>query len=130
MASSANFGNIFSMVLAGLILPFLPLLPIQGHCHVWTAPLIKGYFGTAQVVGRVMSSAFCAENRVRRPDLSADPLPQIRPIALTAQDNATGFRINPLSCTSPLGHLDSVAAWASSASATNPHGVRHAGISR
>lgn len=29
MASSANFGNIFSMVLAGLILPFLPLLPIQ-----------------------------------------------------------------------------------------------------
>ena len=29
MASSANFGNICSMVLAGLILPFLPLLPIQ-----------------------------------------------------------------------------------------------------
>jgi P-type Mg2+ transporter len=29
VASSANFGNIFSMVLAGLILPFLPLLPIQ-----------------------------------------------------------------------------------------------------
>jgi Mg2+-importing ATPase len=29
MASSANFGNIFSMVLAGLVLPFLPLLPIQ-----------------------------------------------------------------------------------------------------
>jgi P-type Mg2+ transporter len=29
MASSANFGNIFSMVLAGLILPFLPPLPIQ-----------------------------------------------------------------------------------------------------
>ena len=29
MASSANFGNIISMVLAGLILPFLPLLPIQ-----------------------------------------------------------------------------------------------------
>jgi Mg2+-importing ATPase len=29
MASSANFGNIFSMVLAGAILPFLPLLPIQ-----------------------------------------------------------------------------------------------------
>jgi Mg2+-importing ATPase len=29
MASSANLGNIFSMVLAGLILPFLPLLPIQ-----------------------------------------------------------------------------------------------------
>jgi Mg2+-importing ATPase len=29
MASSANFGNIFSMVLAGVILPFLPLLPIQ-----------------------------------------------------------------------------------------------------
>lgn len=29
MASNANFGNIFSMVLAGLILPFLPLLPIQ-----------------------------------------------------------------------------------------------------
>jgi len=29
MASSANFGNIFSMVLAGLILPFLPLLPVQ-----------------------------------------------------------------------------------------------------
>lgn len=29
MASSANFGNIFSMVIAGLILPFLPLLPIQ-----------------------------------------------------------------------------------------------------
>ena len=29
MASSANFGNIFSMVLGGLILPFLPLLPIQ-----------------------------------------------------------------------------------------------------
>jgi len=29
MASSANFGNILSMVLAGLILPFLPLLPIQ-----------------------------------------------------------------------------------------------------
>jgi len=29
MASSANFGNIVSMVLAGLILPFLPLLPIQ-----------------------------------------------------------------------------------------------------
>jgi Mg2+-importing ATPase len=27
MASSANFGNIVSMVLAGLILPFLPLLP-------------------------------------------------------------------------------------------------------
>jgi len=29
MASSANFGNIISMALAGLILPFLPLLPIQ-----------------------------------------------------------------------------------------------------
>ncbi len=29
MAGSANFGNIFSMVLAGLFLPFLPLLPIQ-----------------------------------------------------------------------------------------------------
>jgi Mg2+-importing ATPase len=29
MASSANFGNIFSMVLAGLILPYLPLLPVQ-----------------------------------------------------------------------------------------------------
>ena len=29
MASSANFGNICSMVLAGLFLPFLPLLPIQ-----------------------------------------------------------------------------------------------------
>ena len=29
MASSANFGNIFSMVLAGLVLPFLPLLPVQ-----------------------------------------------------------------------------------------------------
>lgn len=29
MASSANFGNILSMVLAGLFLPFLPLLPIQ-----------------------------------------------------------------------------------------------------
>jgi Mg2+-importing ATPase len=29
MAGSANLGNIFSMVLAGLILPFLPLLPIQ-----------------------------------------------------------------------------------------------------
>ena len=29
MASGANFGNIFSMVLAGMFLPFLPLLPIQ-----------------------------------------------------------------------------------------------------
>jgi len=29
MAGSANFGNILSMVLAGLFLPFLPLLPIQ-----------------------------------------------------------------------------------------------------
>ncbi len=29
MASSANFGNMLSMVLAGLVLPFLPLLPIQ-----------------------------------------------------------------------------------------------------
>lgn len=29
MASSANFGNIVSMVLVGLVLPFLPLLPIQ-----------------------------------------------------------------------------------------------------
>ena len=29
MASSANLGNIVSMVIAGLILPFLPLLPIQ-----------------------------------------------------------------------------------------------------
>jgi Mg2+-importing ATPase len=29
MAGSANFGNIISMVLAGLIVPFLPLLPIQ-----------------------------------------------------------------------------------------------------
>jgi Mg2+-importing ATPase len=29
MAGSANLGNIFSMVLAGLFLPFLPLLPIQ-----------------------------------------------------------------------------------------------------
>jgi Mg2+-importing ATPase len=29
MASSANLGNIISMVMAGLILPFLPLLPIQ-----------------------------------------------------------------------------------------------------
>jgi P-type Mg2+ transporter len=29
MASSANFGNILSMALAGLFLPFLPLLPIQ-----------------------------------------------------------------------------------------------------
>ena len=30
MASSANLGNIMSMVIAGLFLPFLPLLPIQG----------------------------------------------------------------------------------------------------
>jgi Mg2+-importing ATPase len=29
MASSANFGNIVTMVLAGLVLPYLPLLPIQ-----------------------------------------------------------------------------------------------------
>lgn len=29
MASSANFGNILSMALAGLVLPFVPLLPIQ-----------------------------------------------------------------------------------------------------
>ncbi len=29
MATSANFGNILSMAIAGLILPFLPLLPIQ-----------------------------------------------------------------------------------------------------
>jgi P-type Mg2+ transporter len=29
MASSANFANIMSMVIAGLFLPFLPLLPIQ-----------------------------------------------------------------------------------------------------
>ena len=29
MASSANFGNILSMAIAGLFLPFLPLLPIQ-----------------------------------------------------------------------------------------------------
>jgi Mg2+-importing ATPase len=29
MASSANLGNIMSMVIAGLFLPFLPLLPIQ-----------------------------------------------------------------------------------------------------
>jgi P-type Mg2+ transporter len=29
MASSPNFGNILSMALAGLFLPFLPLLPIQ-----------------------------------------------------------------------------------------------------
>lgn len=29
MASGANFGNIVSMVLAGIFLPFLPLLPIQ-----------------------------------------------------------------------------------------------------
>jgi Mg2+-importing ATPase len=29
MASSANFGNIISMAIAGLFLPFLPLLPIQ-----------------------------------------------------------------------------------------------------
>jgi hypothetical protein len=29
MASSANFGNIMSMALAALLLPFLPLLPIQ-----------------------------------------------------------------------------------------------------
>lgn len=29
MASSANFGNIVTMALAGLFLPFLPLLPIQ-----------------------------------------------------------------------------------------------------
>ena len=29
MASSANFGNMLSMVLAGFVLPFLPLLPIQ-----------------------------------------------------------------------------------------------------
>jgi len=29
MASSANLGNILSMVIAGLFLPFLPLLPIQ-----------------------------------------------------------------------------------------------------
>jgi P-type Mg2+ transporter len=29
MASSANFGNIVTMVIAGLFLPFLPLLPIQ-----------------------------------------------------------------------------------------------------
>ena len=28
MASSANLGNIFSMVIAGLILPFLPFLPL------------------------------------------------------------------------------------------------------
>jgi len=30
-------------------------------------PPIKGIFGVVQIVGAVMSSAFCAENRIRRP---------------------------------------------------------------
>lgn len=29
MATSGNFGNIFSMLLAGIFLPFLPMLPVQ-----------------------------------------------------------------------------------------------------
>jgi hypothetical protein len=36
--------------------------------------------------------------------LSADPLPQSFHRARTGADGFTGFRINPLSCTSPLGH--------------------------
>ena len=39
-----------------------PCHEIGGPCHVWMAPLIKGYFGVALVVGAVMSSAFDAEN--------------------------------------------------------------------
>jgi hypothetical protein len=42
--------------------------------------------------------------------LCAGPLPQSFHRARTGADGFTGFRINPLSCASPLGHLDSRAS--------------------
>jgi Mg2+-importing ATPase len=53
MASSANFGNILSMVLAGLFLPFLPLLPIQ----VLLTNLLYDIAQTALPVDRVDEEA-------------------------------------------------------------------------
>lgn len=53
MASSANFGNIVSMVLVGVILPFLPLLPIQ----VLLTNLIYDFAQTAIPVDHVDAEA-------------------------------------------------------------------------
>jgi hypothetical protein len=51
-----------------------------------------------------MSSAFCPENGVRWPCCCPLILCPHRTGALDCADNATGFRINPLSCTSLVGH--------------------------
>jgi hypothetical protein len=49
----------------------------ERHCHVWTALADQGlFFGTARVVGAVMSSAFLrGEWSPLALMLSADPLP-------------------------------------------------------
>ncbi len=53
MASSANFGNIVTMALAGLFLPFLPLLPIQ----VLLTNLLYDFAQTGLPVDRVDDEA-------------------------------------------------------------------------
>ena len=54
--ASPNFMVSFSDVIA------LASDPSDRHCHIWTRPLIKGYFGVALVASAVMSSAFfCGE---------------------------------------------------------------------
>jgi len=102
------------------------------RCHVWMAPADQGlFFGVALVVGAVMSSAFlCGELSPLALMLSADPLPRSRQRARCA-DNAAGFRINPLSCASPLGHprfLCCQGSW--SAWVAKSVGAPYAGISR
>jgi hypothetical protein len=94
-------------------------------------PADQGLFsGGALIVGAVMSSAFLrGELGPLALMLSADPLPQSFHRARTGAGGFTGFRINPLSCASPLGHprfLCRLGFWR----AANPTGACYAGISR
>jgi len=46
----------------------LVVLVYEGDCHVWMSPADQGLcFGVALIVGAVMSSALCAESRIRWP---------------------------------------------------------------
>src|SRR5450631_3822540 len=58
----------------------------------------------ALVAGAVMSSAFFAEIESAGPDVVRCSVAPNHGGALGCADNATGFKTNPFSCASPLGH--------------------------
>jgi hypothetical protein len=74
--------------------------------HVWMTPADQGLFsGVALIVDAVMSSAFFARRMESAgPDVVRWSVAQSLRRARTGADRLAGFRINPLSCASPLGH--------------------------